>query len=208
VVFNTDEENPEWGVRVSSATYSSYPDVENEIFGVPVTSMERAFSNCSYMVYAPKISTNAKNMKLAFQDCFRIPIAPKLPNGLESLYGTFDGCKNIEIAPVIPSSVKDMTGTFYYCTSLTTATKIPENVTSVASLFEGCKSLTGTVRIDSKLVETYDKMFYDTSKEIRLIGNVSDDVLTEYAKTTNNNNVYLHSGPIEDDDGGFTDINQ
>ncbi len=207
-VFNEDENNPKWGVRVTATSYGSYPDVESEIFGVPVESMRYTFANCTYMTYAPKVSTNAKDMSFAFADCISIPVAPKLPNGVVSLYGTFDNCRSMVVAPTIPTAVKDMSGTFFNCRALTTATKIPENVVNVPSLFEGCKSLTGTLRIDSKLIENYDRMFYDTRLEIRLGGNVSDDVLTEYAKTANYNNVYLHSGPIEDEDGGFTDINQ
>ena len=208
VTFNEDENNPQWGVRVNATTYASYPDVESEIFGVPVTSMRCTFYNCSYMTYAPKVSTNTKDMTNTFTDCTGIPIAPKLPNGVITLEGAFDNCRSLVTAPTIPTSVKNMNCTFFNCRALTAATKIPENVVDVTSLFEGCRKLTGTIRIDSKLIESFDRMFNDTRLEIRLGGNVSDDVLIEYAKTANYNNVYLHSGPIEDDDGGFTDINQ
>ncbi len=206
VLFNNDESKPVWGVRVDSQLYVSYPDIEESLFGVPVTSMSYTYSGCGYMGHAPKIPSKVTNMAFAFEDCAGILVAPKIPNGVTNMISTFDGCRSMLTSPAIPDSVTNMEATFKNCRALVLATKIPANVTNIRETFENCRALTGVIRIDSLKITEYDNCFKDTRGEITLGGACPEETLKEYARTSSNNNVRLHSGPLEDENGGFIEI--
>ena len=121
-----------WLVVAIDKTQKEYDPIPEQVDGIPVTSMDSAFANCTSMTTAPEI-----------------------PSNVTSLYNTFYGCSSLTTAPEIPNGVTDMYQTFRICSSLTTAPIIPSSVTNVLSTFYGCTSLKGTIELPCSIKTNY-----------------------------------------------------
>ncbi len=208
VVFNEDESKPQWGVQVLGTDYELVADMEDEIFGVPVTMVTYTYANCLMLADAPKISTNAKDMSFAFSYCSSLKYAPRIPDGVKDMTNTFSGCSVMKTASVLPSGVKTLVKTFEKCSELVSPVKIPENVEDITCMFDGCKKMTGNLKIDSNKIEKYDSCFGGTDELIILSGKCEEEKLRLYAATSGGKNVKLSTDPEVDTGDGFTEINQ
>lgn len=208
VVFNEDEENPEWGVRVSDVHYGLYADIEDEIFGVPVTMLTNTYAECVFMKYPSSISENAKSMVNTYFDCGGIKYAPRIPEGVTIMTNTFNGCEGLTLASSFPENVTNIEGAYYGCENLVTGVKIPSKVVNMKMVYSNCEELTGVLRIDSKVIQEYDKAFEGTASDITLTGKCPEQLLRLIAETTKGTNVKLASDPEVETGDGFTDINE
>ncbi len=208
VVFNENEAKPEWGVQILSTEYELAADMEDEIFGVPVTMVTYTYADCLQIADAPKISVNAKDMSFAFSGCASLKYAPRIPNGVTNMTNSFSGCSQMKTASVLPTGVKTLIRTFEKCSELVSPVKIPENVTDITSMYDGCKILAGSLKIDSTKIEKYDSCFGGTNELIILSGKCAEESLRLYAATSGGKNVKLASDPEVDTGDGFTEINQ
>ena len=207
VVFNENEAKPEWGVQVLNTEYELVADMEDEIFGVPVTMVTYTYANCLRIADAPKISVNAKDMSFAFSYCSSLKYAPKMPNGVKNMTNTFSGCSAMKIASVLPTGVTTLVRTFEKCSELLSPVKIPENVEDITCMYDGCKKMAGNLKIDSNKIEKYDSCFGGTDELIILSGKCEEEKLRLYAATSAGKNVKLASDPEVDTGDGYTEIN-
>ncbi len=208
VVFNEDEANPEWGVHVTDISYALYPDIESEIFGVPVTMLTSTYEECVFMQQPPNVSENAREMINTYYNCGGILYAPKIPAGVVNMTNTFNGCEQLRTASSFPENVKVIEGAYENCEELVTGVKIPSKVVNMKKVYAGCAVLGGTLKIDSKVLEDYTDAFYRTEAGITLTGKCPEETLRLIAETSRATNIKLASDPEVDTGDGFTDINE
>lgn len=157
-----------WGVAVENTTASSYADMESELFGKPVSNLSMAYSGCTNLVTAPKIS------EAGYQ-----------------LSAIFSGCTSLETCNYISNTAVYFQNAFSGCTSLKSVGTIPSSVLEMQNAFSGCTSLTGTITINATNLTTDDvtDCFKETTLAIQLDGNCSKDVLDALAATSTAGNV-------------------
>ncbi len=164
---------------------TKYVDLSKTTLPTSLTSMDKVFEGCSYLVKSPTIPTSVATMKYCFggctnlkeaptlpsgvtdlsncfQNCSNITEAPTLPNSVTNLSFCFDGCSKLATPPTIPNTVKNMTRTFSSCTSLTSAPTIPDSVNAINFCFCNCTSLTGTVTVNTIITYTPPPTNQDT----------------------------------------------
>lgn len=208
VVFNEDESNPEWGVCVSNVSYGILPDMESEIFGVPVTMLTNTYAECLYLQYPPNVSENAKEMVNTYYECGGLLYAPKIPSKVVNMTNTFAGCDQLKTASSFPENVKVVEGAYSGCENLETGVKIPSKVVNMKRVYAECEILTGVIKIDSKVLEDYTNAFDKTAEQITLAGKCPEEILRLIAATSSVANIKLASDPDVDIGDGFTDINE
>ena len=148
-----------WGVKVQDDTLVSYPDMQSNVYGIPVTNLVMTYWGCTNMVKAPALSSEAINMGYAFINCNLLEECV-IPEKVEDLSSAFAGC-------VFPENVTNMNGTFSGCTSL---------------------SGTITINTKNLSASYYSFFLNDTVLEIKLIGECPLEIRQEIAKTANNGN--------------------
>jgi len=122
-----------------SATEITIPD---EIGGLPVTSIGRAFEGCSGLTSITIPSSVTSIGDYAFWGCRRLT-SITIPSNVTSIsVHAFEDCSGLT-SIIIPSNVKSIGfAAFEGCSGLTSIT-IPSNVTSIgADAFVGCSGLT------------------------------------------------------------------
>jgi hypothetical protein len=183
-----------WEVYAIDKSKASYGEILTSIAGLPVTTMEYTFKNCTSLTDASGlvIPNSITQMTNTFDGCTNLITAPQLPNSIILMLDTFKDCTSLTTAPVIPDSVTDMALAFKNCTSLTTAPVIPSSVTNVQFLFYGCTNLTGTITINANIPNVSNSYYYrncfdGTTQPIVLTGSCAG--LDQLAATATNGNV-------------------
>ena len=157
---------------------STYPQLEN---CNKLTSMEKTFYQCYnlYDVSGLVIPKNVTKMDYTFgmSNVENIPDFSKATS-LTTLSYTFLQCKNLKTAnnSVLPPNLTVLYCTFQQCEKLTTAPVIHSKITYMQQAFSGCSSLTGEIRIEANTMSGQNS-FYQTTKPIVIVSNLSNDVL-------------------------------
>lgn len=181
-----------WKVKVRDTQQENYPDLLSGVNGLPLTSMDGTFYNCSKIKFAPNIPETVIDLTSAFSGCKNLEKAPKIPEGVTDMTRAFQYCETIQEAPVIPGTVTNLYDTFSGCVSLTTVYEIPKSVTCLLWTFAGCESLEGTIIIHANPGRLYRQgCFEGTVCEIKLTG--TSTVLEELAATSPKGNVTVAS---------------
>ena len=93
-----------WSVKVVDKTKESYGKIQNEIGGIPVTSLYQTFKDCTSLVEAPDLSnlTHIESMDSTFENCFSLKKPPVIPESIQAMCYTFKNCVALEEKPTIP----------------------------------------------------------------------------------------------------------
>ena len=161
-VWEINEEQDGWGVRVLDDSKYEYDEILTTINGKNLVNMTNTFAS-ALVKKSPSIPITVTDMTATF----------------------YFSC--LEEAPIIPNSVINMYKTFSG-TGLTKAPVIPENVVNIESLFEECLLLTGEVIINAN-PSSYNHVFSGTVNSIILSG--SSDLLDEIISVSYDHNVII-----------------
>ena len=93
-----------WSVRVIDNTKESYGPIQNEIGGIPVTSLYQTFKDCTNLIEAPNLSnlTYVESMDSTFENCSSLKKPPVIPESIQAMNYTFKNCTALEEQPIIP----------------------------------------------------------------------------------------------------------
>lgn len=108
------------------------------------------FSECSNLIYPPKINDLTKHMVQTFYGCINLKEPCELPISLKILNDVFS-YTSIEKTPDIPPNVENIQWAFRGCNNLKICTPIPYNVSGCYETFYECTSLSEvTLDIDPR----------------------------------------------------------
>ena len=106
------------------------------------TDMSSTFNNCTNLTEAPIIPNSVKFLEFAFYNCINLTTVYNLPSSAFNMNSTFDGCTSLTTVPNLPNGVKKMNNTFMNCTNLTTVPNLPNALETMSCAFKNCTSLT------------------------------------------------------------------
>ena len=117
-----------YAVKVNETHNSNYGKIKNDINGVPITSLNDLYANCTLI----------KNIDLSYLDTSKV-------KDMEGMFRNCIGLTNINLSSFDTSNVTDMGSMFDMCSSLTTldlSNFDTSNVTNMNWMFNHCSSLT------------------------------------------------------------------
>ena len=135
-----------WSVYSTDKNREVADGIEEELFGIPVKSMNYCYKGCEKL----------KEVKF-------------IPATVETAVGAFESCAKLEKTCDLPEKITDARNMFAFCVALKNAPKLPDGLKTVDKMFYYCVEMTGEIKIPDT-IETFDSMFGKTQKEIIVTG--------------------------------------
>jgi hypothetical protein len=136
-----------WSVHSVDKTRTVADNIEEELFGIPVKSINYCYKGCEEL----------KEVK-------------SIPATVETAVGAFESCAKLEIVCNLPNTLTDTRNMFAFCVALKGVQNLPNGLKTTDKMFYYCVELVGEFNLPDT-IETFDNMFGKTQKEITITGN-------------------------------------
>lgn len=100
-----------WSVEAVDKTQTTYSPIKENIYGIPIVSMQGCFYKCNNMVSAPEIPSTVTNMEYCFAECKSLSGTIIIPENVTNLsYCFFTSSKDIKDVIIYSKNISQATG--------------------------------------------------------------------------------------------------
>lgn len=124
-----------WSVYSIDKTRKTVDKIEEELFGIPVKSINYCYKGCEELTEVKTMPSNIESAVGAFESCAKLKTVCNLPEGLIDTRNMFAFCVELTGIPNMPTTLKTVDKMFYYCMALTGEFSIPESVETFNNIF-------------------------------------------------------------------------
>ena len=153
-----------WSVYSIDKNRKVAEGIEEELFGIPVKSMNYCYKGCEKLETVKEIPKTIESATGAFESCAKLKECCELPEGLTDARNMFAYCTNLMKAPALPNTIQTIDRMFYYCRALSGNVNIPDSVETFNEIFSKTQNDI-IVEGNAEIIDVLTRQFWNVSKK-------------------------------------------